>query len=230
MRIHCLQHVPFEDSANVGTWAKLRGHPTARTLLYENQPLPALDEFDWLVILGGLMNVYQDREYPWLAGEKRFLREVIDADKTVLGICLGAQLLSVVLGGEVTPNPRREVGWYDVTLTDAAAASPIFADLPRTHTAFHWHSDTFTIPPGAVHVARSEACDSQAFQFGRRVVGLQFHWDYWPESVVKMIDNCGDELDGTRHVQTPEEMLSNPERFDRTTELLFTLLDAMAKQ
>ena len=222
--------MPFEDSANVGAWARLRGHPTTRTLLYAGQPLPALDEFDWLVVLGGLMNVYQDADYPWLAGEKRFLREAIDADKAVLGICLGAQLLSVVLGGEVTKNPSREVGWHDVTLTDAAASSPLFAERTRPHAAFHWHSDTFTIPPGATHIAHSEACDAQAFQFDRRVVGLQFHWDYSLESVEKMIDNCANELDPAPHVQTPNELRAHPERFDHTTDLLFALLDAIAIQ
>jgi GMP synthase (glutamine-hydrolysing) len=228
MHIHCLQHVEFEDSANIAAWARARGHRLSHTRLDLNQPLPEPEAFDWLVVLGGPMNVDEHDRFPWLVHEKQYIRRAIDRGLTVLGICLGSQLISSVLGGQVTRNRQKEIGWFPLTLTDEAAACPWLAHIPRQVPAFHWHGDTFSIPPGAVRLAASEGCDNQAFQYGQNVLALQFHWDYSMASVEAMIQHCADELIAAPGIQQPAEMLALPERFSEIEGLLYQMLDAMA--
>jgi GMP synthase-like glutamine amidotransferase len=230
LRIHYLQHVEFEDAANIVPWAEARGHAVNRTRLYENEPLPPADAFDWLVIMGGPMNIDEHDRYPWLVREKQFIAETIGRNKPVLGICLGAQLLADVLGGRVTPNGEKEIGWFPVSLTDGASGLPVFRALPEEFLPFHWHGDTFSIPPGAVHAAGSEACANQAFQYGDRVVGLQFHLDYSAASIGKMIQSCGDELVEAPHIQRSPERLTDPVRVANLRGLLDRFLDAMERQ
>ena len=143
MRIHYLQHVPFEDLAYIETWAKDKGHSLSVTKLYLNEKLPGMDDFDWLIVMGGPMNIYEEREYPWLVEEKQFIEEVIKTGKVVLGICLGAQLIADVLGGKVRQNDYQEIGWFPVTKTSEANNSVFFKSLPDDFMAFHWHGDTF---------------------------------------------------------------------------------------
>jgi GMP synthase-like glutamine amidotransferase len=227
MRIHYLQHMPFEDLGNIASWAMGRGHRLSRTLLYEGESLPAVSDFDWLVILGGVMNVYEHDRHPWLVPEKEFIAEAIERGKIVLGVCLGAQLISDVLGGKVTRNAEREIGWFPVWLTRENNGSSLFRGFPERFTPFHWHGDRFSIPPGAVHLAGSEACDNQAFQFGDRVLGIQFHLDYTPEGIETMIRNCADELTDGPFVQSPEQMRCAPGHFPTVQALLNGLLGAM---
>ena len=117
MNIHYLQHVPFEDLGSIKNWAKIRGHRVTATRFYRAEPLPFLDELDWLIIMGGPMNIYEEDKYPWLGHEKRFIEEVIKTDKVVLGICLGAQLIADVLGVRIYENIHKEIGWFPIQLT-----------------------------------------------------------------------------------------------------------------
>lgn len=226
MRIHYLQHVPFEDLANIERWAKSRGHQITRTLLYQDQTLPGQEEFDWLIIMGGPMNIYEHEKFPWLVREKEFIAASVQGEKTVLGICLGAQLISDVLGGRVRKNEYREIGWHKVRLTPEARTSPIFSALPPEFVAFHWHGDTFAIPPGAARMANSDACKNQAFEIGR-AVGLQFHLESSMDSIDHLILNCADELDGSPYVQMPKELLSHLDRFSEIRGYMEKLLDRM---
>lgn len=137
MRLHYLQHVPFENLAGIKPWAKGKGHNICRTLLFNNEQFPEINDFDWLVIMVGHMNIYEEDKYPWLAKEKDFIREVIAKGKIVLGICLGAQLIADTLGGTVYKNNYREIGWFRVSLTQEAKESPVFNTLPDRLIAFH---------------------------------------------------------------------------------------------
>jgi len=228
LRIHYLQHVPFEGAAGIATWAEARGCPLTRTRLYEGKSPPTLDAFDLLAVMGGPMNVYEHGAYPWLASEREFIQRAVDGGKRVLGVCLGAQLLADALGGEVTRNAHTEIGWWPIRLTPAGEAQTLFADWPTEVTAFHWHGDTFAVPPGALHVAESDACRSQAFVFGARAVGLQCHLEYSPASIEAMVEHCADELVDGPYIQPADGFLTEPQRVEAAQALLFRLLDALA--
>ena len=229
MRIHYLQHVLFEDLANIEVWAREKGHTVSGTALDDNEKLPQIEDFDWLVILGGPMNIYEEKTYPWLVREKEFIAQAIAAKKTVLGICLGAQLIADVLGAKVKRNDFTEIGWFPVALTENAKSSPFFGTLPDRFTAFHWHGDTFEIPSGAVRSAESEACKNQAFVYNDRVIGLQFHIEYSHESINRMLENCGDELVEGEFIRKENEILNLKGNLTETKNLLTSLLDNMEK-
>jgi len=230
MRLHYLQHVPFEDLANIGTWAEGRGHRVSGTLLFEDGKFPRISEFDWLVVMGGPMGVYDDGRYPWFTREKEFIEKAIAGGKIVLGICLGAQLIADVLGGRVYRNVHKEIGWHPVSLTREAAGSSFFNGFPGRFTAFHWHGDTFDIPPGCMRAAESEACANQAFEYNGRVVGLQFHLESSIESIGRLIRNCRDELVQGRYIQSPEEMLSSHNSLQEINRLMNSFLDNIERE
>ncbi len=229
MRIHSLEHEPFEGLANIEVWAKNRGHSISRTLLFNDEELPDVSDFDWLVIMGGSMNIYEEEKYPWLREEKNFIAEAIAAKKIVLGVCLGSQLAADVLGGRVCKNKYKEIGWFPVSLTTDAKNSPVFSTLPDTLIAFHWHGDTFKIPHGATRTAQSEGCANQAFEYGR-VMGLQFHLEYSAESINLMFRNCGDEIVDGKYIQKPDEIVSRISNVHKMTEILNTLLDSIERK
>ncbi len=229
MRIHSLEHEPFEGLANIEVWAKNKGHSISRTLLFNNEELPDICDFDWLVIMGGSMNIYEEEKYPWLGEEKNFIAEAIAAKKIVLGVCLGSQLIADTLGSRVTKNKYKEIGWFPVKLTREAKSSTIFRTLPSKFFTFHWHGDTFVIPPGAARIAESEGCANQAFEYGR-VIGLQFHIEYSVESINLMLQNCENDIVDGKFIQKPDEIVSQISNVHKIKEILNTLLDNMERE
>jgi GMP synthase (glutamine-hydrolysing) len=175
-----LQHISCEPPAAYEDELRSRGHDVFRVELDEGDPLPDWREFAGLIVMGGPMGAYDEEAHPWLRAEKRLIREAAEAGLAVWGVCLGAQLLAAALGAEVRPGPRAEVGLLPVELTPAAAADPVFGDLPRTFTTLQWHSDTFELPEGATLLASSPAYRHQAF-VRDRAYGLQFHLEVPPE-------------------------------------------------
>jgi GMP synthase-like glutamine amidotransferase len=229
MRIHCLQHVPFEDPGNIEVWAKDRGHGVCRTLLFQRESLPRFSDFDWLIIMGGPMNVYEEEKHPWLIEEKKFIAEAIARQKTLLGVCLGAQLIAAALGAKVYRNAHKEIGWYPVCLTPEGEKSGLWGPLSPRFIAFHWHGDTFDIPVGAIRTAGSEGCTNQAFEYDGRVVGWQFHLESTLGSIQRLIQNCGDELLGGRYIQKPGEMLAAEENLQGVRRRLEIFLDGLER-
>ena len=230
MRLHCLQHVAFEGPANIESWAKSQGWEVSATRLYAGEHPSAIGRFDWLAVMGGPMNIYEEDLYPWLVPEKKFIEKAIGAEKIVLGVCLGAQLVADVLGGKVYRNAHKEIGWYPVTLTPEAARSPSFSTLAERFMAFHWHGDTFTIPPGATRTAYSEACQAQAFEYGGgRTIGLQFHLESSPESAGLLIQNCGDELVAGKYIQDGPAIASKPKHFEAIRNTMTEMLDNLKR-
>ncbi len=207
MRIHWFQHVPFEGLGAIEGWLLARGHTVTCTRFYAGEPAPAtVDGFDWLIVMGGPMNIYQYRDYPWLRAEKRVIRHAVAANKRVLGVCLGAQLLADVLGGKVYQNGEREIGWFPVTAVPEGASSPLV--FPDEVMVFHWHGDTFSLPPGGVWLARSKACEHQAFTVGANVLGLQFHLEMTPSDVKRIAAECADELTPAAYVQSADKIIA----------------------
>lgn len=228
MRIHFLQHVPFEGPAGIGAWAARKGHSVTTTPLFEHGRLPGIEAFDWLVVMGGPMGVRDEADYPWLANEKELIGAAIAAGKTVIGVCLGAQLIAAALGARVYRNAHREIGWFPIELTDQGRASDLFAFLPPRLQVLHWHGDTFDLPAGAVHPARSEGCEHQAFLYADRVLGLQFHLESTPASVADLVANCADEIVPGSYVQDAERMLAATEEdYTCINQALFGILDRL---
>ncbi len=223
MKIHAVIHGTSDGLGAIADWARLRGHEVTETHLYRDEVLPPLDAFDFAILMGGAMNIYQHRDFPWLVSEKQWLAAAIAQGRRVLGVCLGGQLIADVLGGKVVQNPVKEIGWFPVRTL--ARLAP-FAHFPERAPFFHWHGDTFTLPPGAVRVAESEACANQAFLVGDRVVGLQFHIEVTPESVAAFITGGEGELQSAPFVQTSDEVLRTPEGF--APDALTGLLDSLA--
>lgn len=227
MRIHHLQHVAFEGLGSMEPFLKSKGHQLTATHLYNGEALPLVEDLDLLIVMGGPMGIYDDAQYPWLAGEKRFIKEVIEQGKKVLGICLGAQLIADVLGKKVYKNQHREIGWFKI-IRNAALSNTVLKDVfPAELEVFHWHGDTFDIPDGAIHIASSEACQNQGFIYDNRVVALQFHLETTFESAIELIRNCRDELDGSRYVQTEDEMLGDSAWFLTLNHSMHDLLEAL---
>lgn len=212
MRLHYVQHVPFENPGSILLWAKRNDYTVTSTHLYKNDSFPRQQEFDWLVIMGGPMNIYDEDIYPWLADEKIFIRESIAADKVVIGLCLGGQLIADVIGGKVTRNPYREIGWHPIRLSREARSSPLFSFFPPEPLVFQWHGDTFSVLPEAARcIAASDACQHQAFIYKQRVFGFQYHLENTPEIIAGLVENCRDEMVPDLYVQTPAEVLAHPE-------------------
>ncbi|WP_238653677.1 type 1 glutamine amidotransferase [Paenibacillus piscarius] len=227
MRIHCLQHVPFEAPEEIAVWAENKGHTLTTTQVYENKVLPASQDFDMLVVMGGPMSVHDEAVFPWLSAEKTLIHTAISKQKLTLGICLGAQLIAEQIGGEVYPNKCKEIGWYPVLATGDTEASAFFKDFPQQWVPFHWHGDTFSLPAGAKRIASSLGCINQCYEYEDYVVGLQFHLEVNDLSIRKIIENCAGELEPGEYIQTPSAMTDQPGKISASNTLLYTLLDAM---
>lgn len=217
MQVQVIQHVPFEGLGNLRMALEARHAKLCFNFMYEHDPLPSLDEADFIVIMGGPMSVNDEQKLPWLSAEKQWIREALDRDVPMLGICLGAQLIAAALGETVEANPHKEIGWFDL---DAHARGEDCFQFPERFRCFHWHGETFSIPAGAVQLASSEACGNQAFQFGRKVIGLQFHPETTETTMEGLIERLGHELTPDRFVQTADQMRMEPvESFVQVSQL-----------
>ncbi len=231
-QIHYLQHVPFEGLGAMQTYFDRHQMPTTSTKLYDSNGLkkfPSLNEFDVLVIMGGPMSVHDESLHSWLKQEKQFIQSCLHANKPILGICLGAQLLAQALEAQVSKNLYREIGWWP-SQTSRNIKKTAFAKVwPKKFLAFHWHGETFSIPKDAEHLVESPACLHQGFSRFNRQIGLQFHLETTLESAQLLVEHCSDELDNSTYVQSIEKILQSSHHFDELNLFLFKLLDEWLK-
>ena len=227
MRIHHFQHVPFEGLGSMAPYFLSKGFQLSATHLYLDQSPPPLDTLDWLIVMGGPMGACDESKYAWMALEKAYIQKAVAAGKVVLGICLGAQLIAAVLGAKVFKNSYREIGWFPIRQAEQAKTTAMADIFSQQTEVFHWHGDTFEIPRGAALLASSDACAHQGFVLENRVVGLQFHLETTPASARALVENCSQELDNSRYVQTAEKMLSDESRFERINAIMAAVLDKM---
>jgi len=213
MRAHYLQHAPFEGLGSIEPWLRAAGYRITGTHFYESASLPSPDDIHLLIVMGGPMSANDEDEFPWLIAEKHFIRQCIERGKPVLGVCLGAQLIASAMGARVFSNRTKEIGWFPIRAVPTEGA---FFRFPPVVEVFHWHGETFELPPGAVHLARSEGCENQAFQLGRSALGLQFHLEVTPETVREMVKYGRSELVPSDFVQSEEVILAAPEEKYRT--------------
>lgn len=153
-------------------------------------------EFDTLVMMGGPMSVKDEEMYPYIRREIELVREFIAAGKRVFGVCLGAQIMAKALGAKVYAGPEKEIGWYDIELTEDGIRDPLIkklavhpraGDFWRRFRVFHWHGETFDIPEGAVRLAKSELYHNQAFRYGNSAYAFQFHIEVKKEMIYEWL-------------------------------------------
>lgn len=213
MHFYCLQHVPFETPGIITNLLAERGHSLHCTHLYAGDPLPPEKDFDGLVIMGGPMSVHDEEEFPWLSAEKELIAAAIRGKKKVLGICLGAQLIAAVSGSRVYPNPQKEIGFWPVRWTVAGNLPQHLRELVlllqdlASLPVFHWHGETFDLPPGATLLASTDPCVNQAFLLGEHVLGIQFHPEVTPGIIKAMVEHEGHELVPAPYIQSANSIL-----------------------
>lgn len=228
-RVHILQHVSFEGPGMIDPWLRRRQHEATLTRLHAGDRLPDVADFDWLIVMGGPMGVYDYCEHPWLRAEKELIAEAIGRGRVVLGICLGAQLIADALHAPVVPGVT-EIGWFPLAATEDALDNPFGRLLAGAGEVFHWHGDHCGVPEGAVHLMRSAACDVQAFSIADRVLALQCHLEMTPPVAAALCRESGrDLMRESPWIQRPDEILRSEERFaaaNRVMEKLLLRLEA----
>lgn len=170
-----IQHVPFEGPGLIATEARARGLAVEVRRMDLGHAVPHAGEIGGLVVMGGPMGVHDTASHPYLAAEQQLLRTAVEQNLPVLGVCLGAQLLAAALGARVYQGPAPEIGVGEVILTADGSTDAVLGGAGATLPVVHWHGDTFELPAGATHLARSALYANQAFRIGRRAYAFQFH-------------------------------------------------------
>ena len=222
-KILVCQHVGYEILGTLNPLFKDAGF-RLRYVNFGRSPelRPGLDGYDGLVLLGGPMSVGQEDRFPHLTHEIRLIEDAMKREIPVLGICLGSQLIAKALGAEVRRNPSREIGWHEVELTEAGRQDAVMAHFQPQEGMFHWHGDTFDMPKTAVHLASSQDCRHQAFRYGERVYGFQFHLEVDEPMIERwlMVPQHQPELEEVREKTCPERIRTEtPKRIDRLKHL-----------
>lgn len=227
--LHHAPHVPLGSLEHVlARWAI----PRLSFDLYAHRPetIP-LHEAAGLVVLGGPMNVDEVETYPFLRAELDWIRQAVDQEVPLLGICLGAQLLAKAMGKPVYRNRIKEIGWYDIEILPAAEDDRLFHGRGPIETVFQWHGDTFDLPAGAVHLARASTCESQAFRVGRSAYGVQFHVEMTTGLIDQWLEepHFSAEIAALDHVDAASVRLETPRRVAAMNDFSQCLLDRFAR-
>lgn len=184
-----IKHIDIEGPGTLGDFLRSHGEPFKTIDLGAGHPLPVSPSaFNAVVVLGGPMNVYEEDRYPFLKPENEFIRKVLDENVPFLGICLGSQLLAKAAGALVVKSPLKEIGWYNIQLTDEGKKDPFFSGLQCQDPVYQWHGDMFEIPAGGQLLATASGCPHQAFRAGKKAYGLQFHIEVTDRSIREWCD------------------------------------------
>lgn len=230
MKLHIIMHESFEAPAAVEAWAKSKNHQISYTRLYQNEKLPEnANDFDFLVVMGGPQSPATTvNECPHFDAQKEIylIKMAIDSDKAVFGACLGAQLIGEALGAKFDHSPNREIGVFNIALTEAGKRDPFFSSLPEKFPVGHWHGDMPGLTDDAEILATSEGCPRQIVKYAPKVYGFQCHFEFNPKAIEGMIKNCSEELEQYKnlpYIQDAPTLRSN--NYDEMNNFLFKFLD-----
>jgi GMP synthase-like glutamine amidotransferase len=219
VRVLAFRHVPFEGIGRIAAALEERGIDCDYADLYrEGAPVPDISAYAGLIFMGGPMSA--NDPLPYLDRERALVAQAVERGQPLLGICLGSQLIARSLGADVHRNRQKEIGWFDIHFTAAAAEDTLFGGIPGPESVFHWHGDTWELPPGAERLAWSQACDNQAFRAGRNIYGMQFHLEVTPTMIQDwqvQDENCGD----VRELSAPLDAQANSARVEELSKMVF---------
>lgn len=209
-----IKHIDIEGPGTLGNFMEENNVPyqVVDAFIEDSYYVEEPGDFSAVITLGGPMGVYDDEEvYPFLSWEDAFLKRAIREEVPVLGICLGAQLIARAAGAKITRAPAKEIGWFDVSLTEDGRADPLFEGLPEKLLVFQWHGDTFEIPKGGKQLAKSEVCSNQALRVGTNAYGLQFHLEVTPPMINQWMDAYKEELASLKDAVDPKKIARQSE-------------------
>lgn len=236
MNIHFILHETFEVPGAYLKWAQERGHNVTSTKVYEEEKLPeTVDGIDFLIVMGGPQSPDENRQaFPYYdpKAEIALIQKAIDADIYIVGVCLGAQLLSVAYGGKYEHSPEREIGVFPINLTEAGLADDHIKDFGSTLDTSHWHGDMPGLSDNAVVIATSKGCPRQIVRFSPKHYAFQAHLEFDPEAVDLLIAADGEEHLRQQNqelpfVQTPEQLRVND--YSQMNKKLFAFLDSLTQ-
>ena len=236
MNIHFILHETFEVPGAYLKWAQERGHNVTSTKVYEEEKLPeTVDGIDFLIVMGGPQSPDENRQaFPYYdpKAEIALIQKAIDADIYIVGVCLGAQLLSVVYGGKYEHSPEREIGVFPINLTEAGLADEHIKDFGSTLDTGHWHGDMPGLSDNAVVMATSKGCPRQIVRFSPKHYAFQAHLEFDPEAIDLLIAADGEEHLRQQNqelpfVQTPEQLRAND--YSQMNKKLFAFLDSLTQ-
>ncbi len=224
MKIQILQHISALPPGSIIEWLEKHNYDYRINYIKRGDPLPASVETDFLIILGGALNVKDEIANPWLKAEKEFVRKIIFSDKPVLGICLGAQIIARALDMNVEKNTKAEMGWFDVVLTEAGTEEPFLLGIPSKFTPLHWHNDTIRLSLDTDTLALSLATNVQAFRY-RNALALQFHLEQTAESLDVLLQRAENIIKEDTFVQSTHSIKENYSNIAKSNEYLDTILN-----
>ena len=232
MNIHILMHESFEAPGAILTWGVEHRHTITFTRFYRGDLLPPTTAgLDYLIVMGGPQSpATTEAECPHYHAKEEidFIRDCIYTDKYLLGVCLGAQLIGEALGGTFDHSPQREIGVFDVTLTDEGRADPVFASFPPVFPSGHWHGDMPGLTRDSAVLAASAGCPRQIVRYTPKVYGFQCHLEFTPDSVEGMIVNSADELEAYKGLPFVESAAAlRGHNYAEINGYLFRFLDAV---
>ncbi|KXU56245.1 class I glutamine amidotransferase [Streptococcus salivarius] len=236
MNIHFILHETFEVPGAYLKWAQERGHNVTSTKVYEEEKLPeTVDGIDFLIVMGGPQSPDENRQaFPYYdpKAEIKLIQKAIDADIYIVGVCLGAQLLSVAYGGKYEHSPEREIGVFPINLTEAGLADDHIKDFGSTLDTGHWHGDMPGLSDNAVVMATSKGCPRQIVRFSPKHYAFQAHLEFDPEAIDLLIAADGEEHLRQQNqelpfVQTPEQLRAND--YSQMNKKLFAFLDSLTQ-
>lgn len=222
MKAIALIHAHFEKPGAISTWCDARSIPLMEVHTYRGDALPCQDDFDLLFVMGGPQSPRETNEFPYLKDEMQFIREAIERDKFIFGVCLGAQLMAEALGATTERSPFKEVGVFDLSVTEEGRKDPLLRDVPRSFPVSHWHQDMPGLPEGATILGTSEGCPRQIIRFGARLLGTQCHFELTPTLIQEMANHCPEDLTPSAYVQDLERFLNHD--FEEINKRLYNLL------
>jgi GMP synthase (glutamine-hydrolysing) len=230
MKLHIITHESFEAPGAILHWTAKNNCEVSYTKVYQNERFPEnLDDFDFLIIMGGPQSpstTIEECPHFDTAAEINFIKKAISNNKFLLGICLGSQLIGEALGAKFDHSPNKEIGLFELSLTEDGKKDPIIGTFPEKFMVGHWHGDMPGLTESSKILAYSEGCPRQIVKYSEKIYGFQCHFEFTPESIEGMIENSKGELEqykDLKYVQNEDELRNND--YTEANDLLFKFLD-----